>query len=509
MKNKLSCFYDVKNDKELKEIWENKDTIFIFDTNVLLSLYSFKTDSRKDFFMILSKIKPQLWIPFHVALEFQLNRVLIIKNRRKYINDLIKEVETLNNIISFEKKTFSSLQNKFSLQKNYPEIYSSLNEIQLDITEKYKEIESNLKEKVNDLKIEINKIDTDKLFINSTDFIREEIDLYFNEDRVGKNTFDTKEKLDELNKDGTYRYENLIPPGYEDAKAKGEETFSFDGLCIKRKFGDLMIFKQIIEHAKEKKSKNIIFISEDVKEDWRHIEEFEGKKILGARIELKREIYKKADVSNFLIFNIEDFMKKTDEYLDVKIQDDTISNIKESLAKEASLFKKQLYLEQQKRKKIIENEKESISNDIKNNLFSKMFIKHKNSDWSIKTDNEDINDPKENIYYKTELNNKDRAGKLPNFDYNEESDDTLNINTVYTVDENLIYRATSCIRKLTKFMHMNFPKAIIDELRIYRKNVNSALKDYEYETSQINLNMLELTYERANNYLSSIENFLR
>jgi len=93
----------------------------------------------------------------------------------------------------------------------------------------------------------------------------------------------------------------------------------------------LIIFKQIIDFCKERSIKNVIFISEDIKKDWRHIEDQEGDKILGARPELKRELNREAGVENFLIYQIEDFVKKTNEYLDIKIEPKTLKSIKLSL----------------------------------------------------------------------------------------------------------------------------------------------------------------------------------
>ena len=38
MKDKFKSFYQL-SDEELQILWSDKDTIFIFDTNILLNLY--------------------------------------------------------------------------------------------------------------------------------------------------------------------------------------------------------------------------------------------------------------------------------------------------------------------------------------------------------------------------------------------------------------------------------------------------------------------------------------
>jgi len=336
MKNKFSCFYHPTENIQLKNIWEDPHTVFIFDTNVLLSLYSFQPEGRKDFFKILSKIESRIWIPFHVGLEFQKNRLNVIKKRRNSFNDLNKDIDKLIDTIRFDKKPFSTISNVFSLKKNYQPVQEKLDTTLSEISKLFKELDNTLKFHLKEIKDEVKALDKDRIFINSDDFIRKEIDKLFDEKKVGNNTFDTQEKLEHLYKEGEQRYENGIPPGYKDI-SKEEEEFFFDGLNYKRKFGDLIIFKQIIEFSKERNIKNIIFVSEDVKEDWRSIEEFEGTKILGARPELKRELNKEASVENFLIYQIEEFMQKTNDYLDIKIELDTLKSIKLSLEEDKHL----------------------------------------------------------------------------------------------------------------------------------------------------------------------------
>ena len=329
----FSCFYHLVDSQELDQIWKDEKTLFIFDTNVLLSLYSFQSESRRDFFKVLDSIKDRIWIPFHVALEFQKNRLSIIKNRRKTFSDLNSEINKLRDTIKFEKKPFTTIQTDFSLKKNYPDVFSKLTENFEKINEKYTELEKDFSNLLKEVLTEVSNYDTDKIYVNSPDFIREELSKLFNDERVGLNIFDSQEKLNELYSEGELRYKNKIPPGYKD-ESKGDEEFFFDNLSYKRKFGDLIIFKQIIEFSKEKAIKNVIFISEDIKEDWRHIEEQNGDKILGARPELKKELYKKSGVDQFLVYQIQDFMKNTKEYLNIQIEEKTLIDIKTSLDEE-------------------------------------------------------------------------------------------------------------------------------------------------------------------------------
>jgi PIN like domain len=87
----------------------------------------------------------------------------------------------------------------------------------------------------------------------TSDHIRETITELFN-GKVGKK-FDEK-KLANIYQEGAKRYEQKVPPGYKDAEKGGT-----------RQFGDLVVWMEILEHAKDKKHP-VIFITSDTKEDW-------------------------------------------------------------------------------------------------------------------------------------------------------------------------------------------------------------------------------------------------
>ena len=58
-------------------------------------------------------------------------------------------------------------------------------------------------------------------------------------------------------KEGAFRYANQIPPGYKDAETK-------EGI---RQYGDLIIWKEILRYASQKKC-DVIFVTNDAKPDW-------------------------------------------------------------------------------------------------------------------------------------------------------------------------------------------------------------------------------------------------
>jgi hypothetical protein len=87
------------------------------------------------------------------------------------------------------------------------------------------------------------------------------------------------DEIMEIIKEGELRYRSKIPPGYKDQGSK-------EGISI---YGDLILWKQIIAHAKKVK-KPIILIINDIKEDWCYKKE-QKQKIEKPREDLIKELY--------------------------------------------------------------------------------------------------------------------------------------------------------------------------------------------------------------------------
>ncbi len=66
------------------------------DANVLLNLYRYSEDTRKEFLNILEQLKEQLILPNRVAYEFLSNRLGVIGSQEKSYEEMlgkIKEIE--------------------------------------------------------------------------------------------------------------------------------------------------------------------------------------------------------------------------------------------------------------------------------------------------------------------------------------------------------------------------------------------------------------------------------
>lgn len=271
--------------EEFSQSWKNCS--FVFDANVLLNVYRYSQNTRETFIDILNKISDRIWVPHQAALEYQRQRLEVIGEQESayekiqvLLNDYQKNIE--NNLNTYAMHPFIKVDI----------ILKKINE---NCTEIKKELDT-LKQK------HPNLIDGDEL--------RETITNLF-EGKVGSAY--SPDKLEEIYNTGKKRYDRSIPPGFEDKKKDSV-----------RKYGDLVLWFQIIDHAKSTK-KPVIFVTDDRKEDWWL--KFRGKTI-GPHPELIYEIFSTADV-NFYMYQTEQFIEYAQKYLKEQVNQKAIEEIRE------------------------------------------------------------------------------------------------------------------------------------------------------------------------------------
>jgi len=289
MKNKFSEFYNLTQ-IEIDDLWANG--IFVFDANVLLDLYRLSKNTSEAIFNILQKIKTnnQLWIPHQIGFEFH-------KDRERVIDIEKNEYERLSIYFSdkLPKEVEATLkENSFS----HPFINS----------EKYS---SQVKKLGNKISRSIKLLRKKHPEYEKSDNILDKLTELYEGSCVGEQF--SESKLVEIFKEGNERYLKKIPPGFKDSQKNEPE-----------KYGDLVLWYQLIEKSRESK-KPIVFVTRDTKDDWWRFNNNGEKK--GARRELIREMRDKAK-TNFYLYEISYFINIASKKLDIQIDKKLTKEIK-------------------------------------------------------------------------------------------------------------------------------------------------------------------------------------
>lgn len=307
MRNEFIGYYELKQ-SEYNKLWEN--AIIVFDTNVLLDLYRYHKTTRDDLLKVMEKLKSRLFIPHHVMLEFHQNRNSVIIDQFNKFDEVKSIVET-----------------------KIEDLVSELQSKQLD--EKYSDIE--LKSFTKDLEKNVAKffkgLEKSKIKSsnpNKEDKILSKIERLFSS-KIGK-PFNEKE-IKTIYEDGERRYKSEIPPGYKDDKKTDE--YIHNNVLIKKKFGDLLIWKQIIEYSQKHENTDLIFVTRDVKEDW--FWQVRGQTIK-CRPELTEEICNLTKVERFKIYNPARFLEFASNFLESNLAEGVLNDVK-SVSSRSNLIK--------------------------------------------------------------------------------------------------------------------------------------------------------------------------
>ncbi len=300
-------------------VW--KHAIFVFDTNVLLNLYRYQSKTRDELLNVLERLSARIWIPHHAALEFQRNRLLVIADQNKRFSDVRRTIEKF-------KGTLSSDLDKLQLQKRHSLINPQ------PLIQGFEKL-------VSEFFSELNRLEAEQQNLTSSDPLLEKIEILF-AGHVGDPPKSQKD-LDKIYGEAEKRFKSMIPPGFKDTDKGRQESDEHihQGLIYKRKFGDYLIWQQILDHAKNNNLDSIVFVTDDGKEDWWWKIDADGQKTIGPRPELIDEASQLASISAFLMYNSERFLKYAKEFLKAQVSEETIDEVRDiSMLPSRSILRK-------------------------------------------------------------------------------------------------------------------------------------------------------------------------
>ena len=314
MKNSYKGFRQL-SEADFKSLW--KTAVFVFDANVLLNLYRYQSPARDDLLKVLKKLGDRIWIPYHVGLEFERNRLVVIADQKRRFSEVKRTVEKSKNTLIAELE-------ELQLSKRHSLINPA------ELVEGYEQL---TKKFLNNL----DGLQKKQQGLTGSDPLREKVEKLF-DDRVGSPPAN-QDVIDKINKEGEKRFAHKIPPGFEDGGKGKEEAdgFLWGGILYKRKYGDLIVWRQILDHAKSLSIKSLVFVTDDNKEDWWQKINSDGPKTIGPRPELADEILTEAGVETFYMYSPEGFLKYSKEHLHTEVKKDTLEEVRDISVSRSSM----------------------------------------------------------------------------------------------------------------------------------------------------------------------------
>lgn len=222
----------------------DSNPIIVFDTSVYLDLLRFSKNSSEELLKLFETVINDIEVVPQINAEFARNIKRVCGQRTSDLKNARKLIKTAINSCS------TSLETQLSIFQR----------LKFDLISEFKE------KAFNDLENLKSAIDeyTDEILGKDSFLAEQEVSVFFG--RISKKCSQREYTLNEIIqiiKDGEIRYRYKIPPGYMDhplnTQDKGKEGIEA--------FGDLILWLQVIDLAKAK-SRQVLFITSDLKEDW-------------------------------------------------------------------------------------------------------------------------------------------------------------------------------------------------------------------------------------------------
>ena len=279
--------YENFSQEKIATIWER--AVIVLDTNILLNLYRYSESTRDNIIQVMEAFKDRLWMPYQVGIEY-------FNNRESTFMAIAKMGDGLKKQLDEGKKDLLNAYNKKETSRHPHLDKTELGKAYDDAVKAVKEFIDQQSAKLHDYK--------------SDDIVLKKL-LAFYDGKVG-NDF-TTEELFKIYQEGETRYAGLVPPGFKDEAEKR-------GKGLRHLFGDLIIWKDVIRYSKEH-DVDIIFVTEDTKEDW-----WNKKNGNRPHLELIREFRKETGGHTILMYQQKGFLDASNQ----KIEDSTTKEVEET-----------------------------------------------------------------------------------------------------------------------------------------------------------------------------------
>lgn len=293
-----------------------REGVIVLDANVLLHLYRITPAAREQILTTLLEVRNRLWIPHQAALEFHRNRVDVVLNRLSQFREVRRILKDATNKATNEVRKavlrFTHLRQMNMTDRAWDPEANGLSEESI-LSRLDGIMDSALAELVT-LEAEHDLAPND---LRDGDPVLARLDEV-TKGRIGPPY--PQAELRRLVEEATsYRYPNLIPPGYRDAERKP---------TLYRAAGDYILWRQVMDYARTAaRGRMLVMVTSDAKEDWWEIDK--NGKVQRGRPELRQELFDHSR-SAMVQMMLSDFLEAAIDQFPGRVSPDTVSEVRES-----------------------------------------------------------------------------------------------------------------------------------------------------------------------------------
>lgn len=280
-------WYLSPSEAEIAEIWTSGT--LTLDANVLLDLYRYHAQTRESLLQAIRGFGQRTWITDQAANEFFKNRKTVVasadttfREADQALAELLKAVETA--VVRLRSKRLIPRE--------------GLDEMDAALKRVVEEASSQI--------AEANRQHPD--YLKDDPLLAELIQIF--DGKVGAPP--TEQQLAQLLAEGERRHNEKIPPGFLDEGKEGDS-----------RYGDYVLWSQVLDHAGENSSP-IVLVTSEQKPDWWEIR---SNRRVGPRPEMLKEAYDKSG-QRILIYQTDLFLKEAASRLSQHVD---AANVSESL----------------------------------------------------------------------------------------------------------------------------------------------------------------------------------
>ena len=265
--------------------------LIILDTNVLLDLYRYHPETRKELLDVLDQLRERLWIPNQVMSEFWAGRESVLEDA----SDISSTVGILDKLGGQYMDRVREWTNSAGLRGETADSLVETSRSAFDAT-----IEK------------IRALADDRALKTAENTAQDPVIIRLHpilQDRVG-NPLSVERKRIAINEEAPQRFADKRSPGYMDANKKNGNPV-----------GDYLIWIETLEEAARQKV-DVLFVTRDVKEDWYRQERGQTK---GPNPQLVEEMRNVAGVRLFML-RPASFLKHAGDLLQVKVSPESVED---------------------------------------------------------------------------------------------------------------------------------------------------------------------------------------